>query len=152
MSLKPTRNGTWSTSGLDAESTALGIVGDNISNSSTIGYKSSVAQFSDVLGGELDGSQLGGGVKIGEVQQEFTQGSIQQTGNPLDLAIQGNGFFVVNGSNGGPAQDYYTRDGQFQLDSSGYVADSQGLKLQGYTVDAQGNRAGGLGDLKLRQP
>jgi flagellar hook protein FlgE len=137
------------TSGLQAESTALGVVGDNISNASTIGYKDNRALFADMLGGQLNGQEIGGGVKIAGTQTLFGQGTLEQTGNPLDMAIQGNGFFVVNGEHDGVSSNYYTRDGQFQLDSSGNIVDSQGLKLQGYGVDGQGNRSGSLGNLAI---
>jgi flagellar hook protein FlgE len=135
-------------SGLDAMSTALGIVGNNVSNASTVGFKSDTAQFSDILGGELGSQPLGAGVSVGQ-QQEFTQGSIEQTGNPLDVAISGNGFFVVNGSFDGSTQNYYTRDGQFQLNSSGGLVDSNNLAVQGYAINASGQRSAAIGDLQL---
>lgn len=139
------------TSGLLAHSDALGVVGDNIANTSTIGYKRDRAEFSDMLGGQMGGfgTQLGGGVKIGEVQTLFDQGSIQQTGNPLDMALQGNGFFVVHGTHNGVTGDSYTRDGQFQLDTGGFVVDRNGMRLQGFPIDGAGARGGAIGDLQL---
>ncbi len=137
------------TSGLSAHGDALGIVGDNIANASTVGYKRDRAEFSDLLGGQIDGLQLGGGVKLDAPETMFDQGSITQTGNPLDVAIQGNGFFVVHGTHDGVTNDFYTRDGQFQLDNSGFVVDGNGLRLQGFATDAAGVQSAGMGDLQL---
>ncbi len=136
-------------SGLDAHGDAISIVGDNIANASTIGYKSSTAEFSDMLGGELGSQRLGGGVKLGGSETNFTQGAIQQTGNPLDLAIQGGGFFAVKGTQNGQTGQFYTRDGQFQIDNNGYVTDSQGLRLQGYAINSAGVTSQTLGDLPI---
>ena len=136
-------------SGLDATSNAIGVVGDNIANSSTIGFKSQKAEFSDMLGGAIGNDRLGGGVMLDATQTQFTQGQLQTTGNPLDLAIQGGGLFEVSGSNNGMPGNYYTRDGQFQMDSSGYIVNQDGMRLQGYTVDASGNRSASVGDLAL---
>ncbi len=136
-------------SGLDATSDAINIVGDNIANSSTIGFKSQRAEFSDMLGGAIGNDQLGGGVLLDGTQTQFTQGQLQTTGNPLDLAIQGNGLFEVSGSNNGQQGTFYTRDGQFNMDSSGYVVNQDGLRLQGYTIDSSGNRSSSVGDLAL---
>ncbi|HEY4243336.1 MAG TPA: flagellar hook protein FlgE [Kofleriaceae bacterium] len=136
-------------SGLDAHSDAIGIVGDNIANASTIGFKSERATFSDLLGGQLGASRLGGGVMLGGQQTMWTQGAINQTGNPYDMAINGNGMFVVSGSHDGVPGNYYTRDGQFQMDNQGYVVDQSGMRLQGYTIDSNGVQSKTLGDLAI---
>lgn len=136
-------------SGLSATGDAMSIVGDDISNASTIGFKSQRAEFSDILGGQIGNQSLGDGVRLSGTQTMWTQGSIQQTGNPLDIAISGGGMFQVKGSYGGHDGTYYTRDGQFQLDSSGYMVDSAGLRLQGYTIDSGGVRSTTAGDLPL---
>ena len=125
-------------SGLEAHGDAISIVGDNIANASTIGFKSARASFADLLGGQVDGTPLGGGVKLDAPQTVWTQGAISQTGNPLDLAISGGGMFEVAGSHDGQTGDFYTRDGRFQLDSNGYMVNTQGLRLQGYTIDQNG--------------
>ncbi len=139
-------------SGLDANSRALGVVGDNIANANTAGFKSSRANFADVLAG----TQLGSGVQVGSYQQDFSQGDLEMTGNALDLAISGPGFLMVKGEVGGQEGTFYTRAGQFMLNADGYVTSPGGLRLQGYGVDDNGDvNMGALGDLQLgnlRQP
>ena len=136
-------------SGLQAHGEAISVVGDNIANASTIGFKRNRAEFLDVLGGEIDSQRLGGGVRLGASQTQWEQGTITQTGNPLDLAIRGGGLFVVKGNHGGQTGQYYTRDGQFHLDNQGFVVNSQNLRLQGFTIDATGTRALAPSDLPL---
>jgi flagellar hook protein FlgE len=134
-------------SGLDATGNAISIVGDNIANSSTIGFKSERAEFSQILGGSLGNERLGGGVLLDGAQTQFTQGQLQTTSNPLDLAIQGGGLFEVSGNNNGVQGTFYTRDGQFSLDHTGYIVNQDGMRLQGYTIDGSGNRSQTVGDL-----
>ena len=136
-------------SGMSAHGSAIGIVGDNIANVSTIGYKRNRAAFADVLGGSLRGSRLGAGVRLGAVDQQFSQGSIQQTGGSLDMAIRGRGMFTVSGAHDGQTGQFYTRDGRFSLDNTGYVVDARGMRLQGYVTDASGVTATGASDLQL---
>ena len=136
-------------SGLQAHGDAISVVGDNIANASTIGYKRSRASFSDLLGGELGSQRLGGGVHLGGTQTMYEQGSITQTGNGMDVAISGGGMFVVNGNHAGQAGSFYSRDGRFQLDNKGMVVNQQGLKLQGYTISSAGVRSTSVGDLPL---
>lgn len=136
-------------SGLNATGNAISIVGDNIANSSTIGFKSERAEFAQILGGSIGNDRLGGGVLLDGAATQFTQGQLQTTGNPLDLAIQGGGLFEVSGTNNGVNGTFYTRDGQFHMDSSGYVVNENGMRLQGYTIDGKGNRAPAAGDLAL---
>lgn len=136
-------------SGLMAHGDAISVVGDNIANTSTVGFKRSRASFSDLLGGELGAQRLGGGVRLGGTQTMWDQGAITQTGNPLDVAISGGGMFVVKGNHGGQAGQFYTRDGRFQLDNQGFMVDPRGLRLQGYAMDATGTRATSPGDLPL---
>jgi flagellar hook protein FlgE len=136
-------------SGLLAHGDAIGIVGDNIANTSTVGFKRSRASFSDLLGGEVGAQRLGGGVRLGAPQTMWDQGTIAQTGNGMDVAINGGGMFVVKGSHAGRDNQFYTRDGRFQLDNKGFVVDSRGLKLQGYPIDPLGNVARTVGDLPL---
>ena len=129
-------------SGLGAHGDAISVVGDNIANVSTIGYKSSRADFADVIGGTAaNGQRLGSGVRMAGVETMLGQGSLQQTGRSLDLAIRGNGFFVLNGNHDGAAGNYYSRDGQFSLDNTGTVVNPEGLKLQGYVIDPVTNKA-----------
>ncbi|MCW5804088.1 MAG: flagellar hook protein FlgE [Deltaproteobacteria bacterium] len=136
-------------SGLAAHGDAISVVGDNIANASTVGFKRARASFSDLLGGELGAQRLGGGVRLGPSQTMWEQGSITPTGNPMDVAISGGGMFVVKGNHAGRPGQFYTRDGRFQLDDKGFVVNQQGLRLQGYTIDAKGNRGVSPGDLAL---
>ena len=135
--------------GITAHGDAISVVGDNIANASTIGFKRERAVFSDMLGGVIDGQRGGGGVRLGQSQTMFQQGSITTTGNPLDMAINGHGLFEVKGQYNGKTANYYTRNGQFSLDSTGYVVSPGGLRLQGYTIDPTGVRSTTPGDLDL---
>lgn len=121
-------------SGLKAASGNLDVIGNNVANANTVGFKQSQAQFSDVYanaqGGSTDAA-VGIGTKVMAVAQQFGQGNITSTSNPLDMAISGQGFFQTN-NNGALA---YTRNGQFQLDKDGYIITPQGHQLNGYPVN-----------------
>jgi flagellar hook protein FlgE len=123
------------TSAITAHGEAISIVGDNIANTSTIGFKRQRAAFADVLGGNLGTQRLGGGVRLGSAQTMYDQGALLQTGNDLDLGIRGNGFFAVRGQYDGVDGQFYTRDGRFTMDVDGNVVDLRGLRLQGYLID-----------------
>jgi flagellar hook protein FlgE len=131
-------------SGLDANSTELSVVGDNISNANTIGFKGSRAAFADAMAQNLIGStpigagQRGLGVKLQMVQKILSQGSLVNTGVSTDLGIEGAGFFAVNGTSNGKNGTYYTRAGQFTVDQDGYLVTLTGMRVQGYTADATG--------------
>jgi flagellar hook protein FlgE len=135
-------------SGLSAEGQALGVVGDNVANSNTIGFKQSRAIFEDVLGGAI-GSNLGGGVRMARSQQLFAQGSVVNTGQATDLALTGDGFFVVEGSMGGVTGQFFTRAGQFTQDAEGFLTTPSGLKLQGYVSDGNGGFSPTLDDIQI---
>lgn len=130
-------------SGLNGAAKNLDVIGNNIANASTVGFKSSATQFADVYATSLYGAgglQVGIGSKVADVAQQFIQGNISTTNNPLDLAISGEGFFLVN--QGGATA--YTRNGQFHLDKpdangQSNIVNSQGEQLMGYGVDANGN-------------
>ena len=137
-------------SGLYAANKQLDVTGNNISNVNTTGFKSSRAEFADVYAGSnrlgVGKNQVGNGVRLAAISQQFTQGDINTTGNVLDLGIQGQGFFVLsdNGSR------VYTRAGAFEADKNNFVVTSDGLRLQGYAADSAGNiRKGNLTDLKI---
>jgi flagellar hook protein FlgE len=136
-------------SGLNIASKNLDVIGNNIANSSTVGYKTSQAQFADVFAASLSGagtSPVGLGSKVATVVQQFTQGNITSTNNPLDIAINGGGFFRM--SNAGTIT--YARNGQFQLDKDGFVVSSDGLRLTGYPASANGLiNTGSLTDLQI---
>ena len=124
-------------SGLNAASKSLDVIGNNISNANTVGFKMAQAQFADVYANSLSGaggSGVGIGVKVATVAQLFTQGNISSTNNPLDIAINGAGFFRMS-TNGAIT---YSRNGQFSLDKNGGIVNSQGSGLTGYLADANG--------------
>jgi flagellar hook protein FlgE len=124
-------------SGLNAAATDLQVIGNNIANANTYGSKVARAEFSDVYANAMNGAgsnTIGIGVNLAAVAQQFTQGNITTTDNPLDLAINGTGFFEV--SNG--SQTLYTRNGQFQADKDGFLTTNAGLKLVGYPAAKDG--------------
>ncbi|BBL22945.1 MULTISPECIES: flagellar hook protein FlgE [Comamonas] len=121
-------------SGLNASSKNLDVIGHNIANSNTSGFKSSRAEFNEMVAsamGAASGSNAGIGVSVAAVSQQFSQGVIVPTNNGLDMAINGDGFFVVNTSSGMA----YTRSGNFQLTKNGELQTVNGDKVMGYTVD-----------------
>ncbi|MDR2364286.1 MAG: flagellar hook protein FlgE [Zoogloeaceae bacterium] len=121
-------------SGLNVYSKALDVVSNNIANASTVGFKASSAHFADVYAGALNGaanSQIGIGVSLMAVQQQFTQGNVSVTNNGMDMAISGNGFFRFQKSPN-DLTPYYSRNGQFHLDKDGYIVNSNGCFLTGY--------------------
>ena len=118
-------------SGLLANSTALSVVGDNLANMNTQGFKSDNVLFEDAMNAANVSIQVGSGVGATMTSRDFTQGSIQTTHGPLDAAIQGNGFFVVQNSTGATQ---YTRDGSFSLDSNGNLVTATGDLVQGWTA------------------
>jgi flagellar hook protein FlgE len=135
-------------SGIKASTADLGIIGNNIANSSTTGFKMSRGEFADVYASSLlgvGGSAIGKGVAINSVSQQFTQGNINFTDIALDLAINGSGFFTLddNGSS------VYSRAGGFVVDRSGFVTNNQGMKLMAFQADNQGAITGQLGALQL---
>jgi flagellar hook protein FlgE len=121
-------------SGLNASSKNLEVIGNNVANANTYGAKSSRAEFADMYASAISGSNIGIGVNLQAVTQQFTQGNISTTTSSLDLAINGNGFFEVSNGN----QTLYTRNGQFQADKDGYLVTDAGLKLVGYPASIDG--------------
>jgi len=125
-------------SGLNSSAKQLDVIGNNVANSNTAGFKQSQAQFSDMYAASLSGSgavQIGTGGKIAAVVQQFTQGNVTNTSNPMDTAISGQGFFRMIDQGGSVL---YSRNGQFQVDKNGYIVNNQGHKLSGYLPDATG--------------
>jgi flagellar hook protein FlgE len=124
-------------SGLNGAAKSLDVIGNNIANASTVGFKGSTAQFADVYASSLNGAggmTAGIGTKVSQIAQQFTQGNIESSNNSLDVAINGQGFFRTVSS--GMVQ--YTRNGQFSLDKDGFMTNAQGAKLTGYGVGATG--------------
>lgn len=120
-------------SGLNAAAKSLDSIGNNIANSGTVGFKSSSTLFSDVYAASLGGgNQIGIGVAVGGVSQQFTQGNLTTSNNPLDIAINGQGMFRLN-NNGAIS---WTRNGQFNIDKNGYVVNTSGSRLTGYLANA----------------
>jgi flagellar hook protein FlgE len=136
-------------SGLNAASTELSVTANNIANTQTTGFKASRAQFAEVFSVSAQGvssSAVGNGVRVADIAQQFMQGNIESTGNSLDLAISGQGFFIV--SEGGGL--LYTRAGAFQVDRDGYVVNSRNQRLQTYPPTPGGGfNTGALSDLRL---
>lgn len=114
-------------SGLNAAATNLDVIGNNIANSATYGFKSGSASFADMFAG----SKVGLGVKVAGITQDFTDGTTTNTGRGLDVAISQNGFFRMVDSNGSV---FYSRNGQFKLDENRNLVNMQGLQLTGYPV------------------
>jgi len=138
------------TSGLGAEGQALGVVGDNVANSNTIGFKQSRALFEDVLGSAVGTrGATGAGVRFARAQQIFAQGTLLNTGQPTDMALSGDGFFVVKGSVDGIAGNFYTRAGQMTLRQDGTLVNPEGLALQGYAMMPNGQYAPSLSDITV---
>ena len=130
-------------SGVNAAQSDIDTIGNNISNVDTAGFKSSTAQFSALYGSAL-ATAPGQGVSTTSLAQSFNEGTISQTGNPLDVAINGNGFFDLKTENG----TAYGRDGAFQISSGGYLVDANGNKVMGYAPTSNGAAASGAGALQ----
>src|SRR4051812_47144249 len=135
-------------SGLRGHQTMMDVIGNNIANVNTVGYKSASAEFQDLLSQTLKGAggpqnglggsnpaQIGIGTKIGSITTSFTQGALQQTGRTTDLAIQGDGFFVADNA----GQRTYTRAGSLSFDLDGRLVTPDGAKIEGWTADTLGN-------------
>lgn len=124
-------------SGLNIAAKNLDAIGNNIANSSTVGYKSARAEFADVFANSLAGGggvQIGIGAQVAAVRQQFSQGNIVTTSNPLDVAINGAGFYRLS-TNGTVS---YARNGQFSLDRDGFIVTNSGARLTGYPADTLG--------------
>ncbi|MCS7091248.1 MAG: flagellar hook-basal body complex protein [Verrucomicrobiota bacterium] len=126
----------------------MDVIGNNIANVNTTGFKSARVDFADTFSQTLGNQgnslmQIGTGVTTSAIRNRFTQGAIAQTGSLTDLAISGQGFFVVRNSATGA--EYLTRDGAFQLDANGYLITAGGLRLQGYADAALST----IGDLRI---
>jgi flagellar hook protein FlgE len=132
-------------SGLSTNANALNVVGNNLSNINTVGFKGSSTSFSDIFATSLGGMstagngdpiQFGLGTQVNGVSQDFAQSSFQTASSALDMAIQGNGFFTLETPAG---QQVYSRDGSFSINSSGDLVASDGSSVLGWVRDATGN-------------
>ncbi|MRJ02204.1 MAG: flagellar hook protein FlgE [Epsilonproteobacteria bacterium] len=142
--------------GLGANKQWLSVISDNIANVNTTGYKQEVVNFKDLLssslttyssGGTPINREIGGGSFVGSTSKDFSQGSFKNTNSPLNLALDGEGFFMVKNPNASLV--YYTRDGNFRVDATGDIVNQSGYKLQGWMLDENGNMAGALGNIKI---
>ena len=133
--------------GLNAANEDLSVTSNNLANAATVGFKGSRTEFADLFASTQEGAiASGNGVAVSEIAQQFTQGNIETTGNTLDMAVSGNGYFIV--SNNGALN--YTRDGEFQLNNAGQVVTASGEQLQAYPPLANGGfNTGGLADISL---
>ncbi|HET7775342.1 MAG TPA: flagellar hook-basal body complex protein, partial [Azospira sp.] len=125
-------------SGLNTSSKALDVIGNNVANSSTVGFKAAEGHFADVYAASLGAggaTQVGIGTNLSGIVQQFTQGNVSTTNNTLDIAINGNGFFRLS-QNGAIS---YSRNGQFHLDKNGYIVSDQNLRLTGYPAGQDGS-------------
>lgn len=121
--------------GISSHGSAIAVSGDNISNSNTIGYKANRAEFEDLMAGEgVIGRQVGSGSSIATVSTIFEQGTLEFTGRPLDIGIAGTGYFVVAKED----QRYFTRAGNFKVDSAGFVTNQAGLAILGFPANGSG--------------
>jgi flagellar hook protein FlgE len=141
-------------SGLNANGLAMGVIGDNIANMNTVGFKRSRVSFRDMMAYPVIGignqELVGRGTAMNSIDQQMTQGSFTSTGNGLDMAVSGRGFFVVNGNVGGQNSNFFTRDGNFHVDNEGYMVNNLSLRLQGYAADTGGVVGSSLGDLRFK--
>jgi len=138
-------------SGLQTNSQAMAVVGNNISNSNTTAFKSSSALFSDVMATTVSSasgnSEVGRGAQISTVKTSFAQGTLEATDSDTDLAIQGDGFFIVSPDDADTV--YYTRNGAFSFDDEGYLVTAEGLRVQGSAINAAGEVQGNIGDIQI---
>ncbi|MDX1795856.1 MAG: flagellar hook-basal body complex protein, partial [Hydrogenovibrio sp.] len=119
-------------SGINAASDGLSVISNNLANSQTVGFKSSRAEFADMFSGAQ--SSPGDGVRVGAITQDFSQGTITSTGRDLDMAVDGDGFFILDDQTN-KYPNLYTRNGSFKLDKNGLITDQDGNKLQGYLLN-----------------
>ena len=136
-------------SGLNVASMSMSVIGDNIANVNTIGFKRGRATFSDSFPQPVSYVHgpitIGSGAYTAKTSNIFGQGALQSSGNTLDMAINGNGFFTIRDGNA----LYYTRNGEFYLDAEGYMVNAAGLRVQGYTANESGYIQPTLGDLRV---
>src|SRR3954464_9200488 len=138
---------TTALTGMQASETTIDVVGNNVANSNTVGFKESSVLFATQFlqtrsigsapstgSGGTNPRQIGLGVNVAEIAPNFTQGTIQVSSNPLDLAIQGDGFFLVQGSGGG-SQQFYTRNGQFKTNAHNELTSVNGDRVLGYGIN-----------------
>ncbi|HBC58771.1 MAG TPA: hypothetical protein DCZ03_16555, partial [Gammaproteobacteria bacterium] len=129
-------------SGLKSASSDLDVVSNNVANASTTGFKKSRAEFSEVFSASSlgSGSQIGSGSRLSNISQQFAQGNLINTDNPLDLAVNGDGFFRLHAGD----TIVYSRSGAYSVDREGYIVNNLGFQLSGFATDVTGNLSGTL--------
>ncbi|MDH4027488.1 MAG: flagellar hook-basal body complex protein, partial [Nitrospirota bacterium] len=132
-------------SGMNANGQGLAVVGDNISNMNTHAFKSSKVVFGDVVSQSMGSLGIGRGVLLSDVSPQFTQGSFENSSNVLDMAVDGDGLFVLKTG----VSTYYTRAGQFMIDKHGYAVSPHGHRLQGYQFTAAGATSTLINDINV---
>jgi len=120
-------------SGINAASTGLSVISNNLANSQSVGFKSSRAEFADMFSGAQNSA--GNGVRVESITQDFTQGTINNTGRELDMALDGEGFFILADQTG-KYDNIYTRNGSFKLNAEGLLTDQAGNEVQGYALNS----------------
>lgn len=140
-------------SGLNASSKSLDVIGNNIANANTVGMKSSRAEFADMVASSLglgsNASTPGIGVQVATIAQNFSQGNLNITGNSLDVAVNGNGFFYLNRKDGTEA---FSRDGQFKLNKEGFLVTNTGANVMGYSTNITTGKPDGIALQKIQLP
>jgi flagellar hook protein FlgE len=135
-------------SGLNANANAMSVLGDNLANANTVGFKSSRTIFGDLLSSQVSGSggisQVGRGVGLSTVDTIFSQGTFENTETNTDLAVEGAGFFIVSDPSTGNGSNNYTRAGAFRFNAEGYLVNPEGYNVMGYQLDDNGNTVGDL--------
>jgi flagellar hook protein FlgE len=136
-------------SGLKANTSAMSVIGDNIANVNTTGFKVSSVSFSNVFNASLGQSrmQIGRGVTMSGMSANWSSGTVESSGNVTDMAINGQGMFIVQDPNG--TGQYYTRAGQFEFDVDSFLVNQDGLRVQGYGIDPSTGTLGSLGDITM---
>ena len=139
--------------GMNANSKALNVIGDNIANMNTVGFKASRSVFQEMLGQSLLGSggtsSMGGGVGMNSVEKMYEQGALLGTGVSTDMAIAGEGFFALQGEVDGTEGTFFSRDGRFHRDKDGFLVNPQGLNLMGYGANLDGDIGSSLGAIQI---
>src|ERR1051325_10717830 len=135
-------------SGINANGNAMNIIGDNIANVNTVGFKSSRAIFADLLSAEIGGTKIGLGSRLASSNRLFVQGGVETTNSPTDIAVQGRGLFMLKDSQG---ITYYSRAGEFTVDKNGNLTNPAGLVVQGIALDASGAPTSGVTDVVISQ-
>ncbi|MGH7872636.1 MAG: flagellar hook protein FlgE [Candidatus Binatia bacterium] len=135
-------------SGINSNGNAMNIIGDNVANANTVGFKSSRAVFFDLLSADVGGTKIGLGSRLAASDRLFVQGGVETTNSSTDLAIQGRGLFVLKDAAGGT---FFSRAGQFSIDKDGNLANPAGLSVQGIQLDVDGNPVSGLTNVVINR-